>query len=353
MLSAENKALLPTVTVMITARNRPDELQKTLRLLRKQTYPSVELLVFDDASSSPLEALVQQEWPNAIVVRNETSYGYIANRSRGFALAGGEFILSLDDDSCLTGPGDLMTAVEYIQSHPSVGVLAFRVHNGQEFVPPQDSGDVRFLHSFTGCAHVIRKEACWMLGGYRDFFEYYAEENEYALRVMDAGWRIVYMPSICVHHRVSSIGRNLARIWAYSLRNNIWTILLNIPARRLPVELAWKMFVGAVESVRLLQIGWFFWAIGSALKSAPRALRLRRPISAETLRVYDCLRFGLDPKDGKISISEVLRWWRQNWLKRRRANAFWNSGSHGIGGSSTATFSEIEVSSTVGRDQGR
>lgn len=338
---------------MITARDRPEELRQTLRLLRQQSYPHVELLVFDDASALPLDAMVQQEWPDAKVVRNNESNGYIANRSRGFVLASGEFILSLDDDSCLTAPDDLLHAVEFMQSNPSAGVLAFQVHNGKDFVRRVDPKGVRPLHTFTGCAHLVRKAVCNKIGGYRNFYEYYAEENEYALRVMDAGWQILFVPSIHVHHRVSSIGRNLARIWAHSLRNNIWTILIHIPARRLPLELGWKTFVGAMEAARLLQIRWFCWAIGSAIASAPKALRERRPVSAETLRLYDCLRFGLDPKDGRISVAQAVQWWRRNWLRRRRAKAFWNAGGEGIGGSSTATFSEVEVSGAAGRDQAR
>lgn len=353
MMSANTSVESPTVTVMITARNRPDELQRTLRLLRNQTYPSIELLVFDDGSSSPLDAVIHQEWPNAVVVRNEESQGYIANRSRGFALAGGDFILSLDDDSCLTAAHDLDHAVEYMRSNPSVGVLAFQVHNGQEFVPRVDSKGVRPLHTFTGCAHMLRKKVCDKIGGYRDFYEYYAEENEYALRVLDSGWQVVYLPSISVHHRVSSIGRSQGRIWAHSLRNNIWTILLNFPARRLPIELAWKIFVGAIEAMRLLKVGGFIWAIGSVLISVPKVLRQRRSISLDTLRYYDCLRFGLDPKTGTLNAGQIVKWLRQNWLNRRRAKAFWSVNGGGIGGSSTATFSELETPGKAGTDRGR
>src|SRR5260370_42033391 len=121
------------VTVLITSRNRPDELRSTLKTLRSQEYRPIELVVVDDHSNQPLEAIVSREWPGARVYRNADNLGLIASRSLGMRLASGADILSLDDDSCLIDPQCLSCAVARMGEAPDLGVLTFCVHPGLEF----------------------------------------------------------------------------------------------------------------------------------------------------------------------------------------------------------------------------
>src|ERR1035441_11106060 len=98
----EARAAKPLVTVLITAKDRPDELRRTLHRLSEQRYPALELLVVDDASTISLEPIVRSAWPNAQFFRNDTPHGLVANRSFGMRAARGRYVLSLDDDSHLT-----------------------------------------------------------------------------------------------------------------------------------------------------------------------------------------------------------------------------------------------------------
>ncbi len=329
------------VTVLIVAFERPEELRSTLSQLRLQTCKNIELLLIDDHSRSSLEPILKAEWPEARYVRNETNLGYIKSRSLGMLLATGDYVLSLDDDSCLTERDDIDRAVERMERDREIGVLGFDVYNGTSWPGrPAISRPERYSHLFTGCGHMIRKEVISRIGGYRDFYEYYAEEAEYALRVMNAGWRVLYYPSIVVHHRVSGIGRNLGRIWAHSLRNNLWTALLHFPLRRLPAELSWKISVGAFEALRLFEIRRFAWAIASSARGLARVLPLRRPLSDETIRLYDALRFGIvstGPVE-RITLRQKWEWFVGTWMRRRRARAFWDRKAGGTGVSASATF---------------
>jgi GT2 family glycosyltransferase len=101
---------------------------------------------------------------------------------------------------------------------------------------------------------MIRKTVINRIGGYCDFYHYAHEENEYALRVLDAGFCILFFPAVVVHHRVSNVGRRPGKIWAYTLRNSLWTAILRMPAKRLPAESLWKFAVGTLDAMRLLQV---------------------------------------------------------------------------------------------------
>ncbi|HEX8245090.1 MAG TPA: glycosyltransferase, partial [Longimicrobium sp.] len=197
----------PLVSVLIAAYNRPDELRETLRSLRGQRYPRLEVLVADDASPVPLEPVVRAEWPDARFWRNERNRGYIANRSLLMREARGEFLLSLDDDSSLTEPDAIERAVERFAREPELGAIGFLVHEGPEAPggpPPADPE--RYVQSYIGCGHLLRAEMVRQVGTYHDFFEYYGEEGEYALRALGQGWRILLFPQVRVHHRLSAVG---------------------------------------------------------------------------------------------------------------------------------------------------
>lgn len=327
----------PRVTVLITAYNRADELRATLRELRRQDYPNVELLVIDDASPVDLEPVVRQEWPEARYWRNVTNAGYIVSRSVGMSRANGEYVLTLDDDSHLVDADAISRAVARFAREPELGVIAFRVHEGLEAPPATVVPAEQYTYAFIGCGEMMRARVIRDVGGYRDDFEYYKEEAEYALRVLDRGWRILYFPEVVVHHRMSPIGRSTARIAAYSFRNALWTVLLDLPLPMVAIELPWKTAIGGVELVRRGSVRWFAWAIGSTLRGLPRVLRDRAPMSGETARVYQALRFRrICTADALVearapSWRERVDWFRTVWLRRRRARAFWDRRPGGLG----------------------
>lgn len=319
----------PVVTVLITTRNRRHDLEATLKELSNQNYPELRLLVIDDASDEPLEPAVRKNWPTATVIRNSSNLGLIASRSLGMSNAAGEFILSLDDDSCLTRPDDLQRAIARMRAEPSIGVITFRVEEPFTMGEFSTQGEERYLHTFTGCAHLIRKKVVDQIGGYRDFFFYYGEESEYGLRVLAFGWKILMQPSVVVRHRVSAIGRSEGRIVAHRLRNNLWTVLLHMPWHRVPIEVGWKVLVGSIETVRQLEFRRLGWAMVSFVRGLPAIMRIRRPISAETLRLYDAMRFrgGVTAEEydnpRPLSAADLWRWVQETWWHRRRAKAIW------------------------------
>ncbi len=333
----------PLVTVLITAHNRPDELGETLRAIRAQSYPAVELLVIDDCSTESLAPVVRSEAPEAVLWRNPANLGLVASRSLGMTRARGEYIVTLDDDSHLVAPDALEQAVRRMEREPRVGVVTFLLHEGLNAPADCPAGDEHYAHTFLGGANMMRRQAARDVGGFRDFFEYYSEESEYALRLIDRGWRILHFPRVVVHHRVSPIGRSAARIAAYSARNSIWTVLLNMPAHVALVEAPWKFMVGFAEIARRGQPRWAAWALASTVRGLPRVLRARTPISPAAVRTLRTLRFR-DVRTAELlddarppSARERWRWFTTVWLRRRRPRAFWDRREGHLGASAWMT----------------
>ena len=328
----------PLVSVLITAHNRPDDLRTTFRELRRQTYAPLEVLVVDDASSADLESIVRAEWPEARFWRNAANRGAHASRTFGMAAARGTYILTLDDDSSPVDPDAIGRAVARFAHDPALGILAFRVHEGLE-PPPADlpADHERYVHAFINCGQMMRTVVARQLGGYRDFFVYYAEESEFALRAIGRGWRILYDPTLLVQHRVSPIGRSNPRIVAYSFRNMAWTTLLDLPFPRALGELVWKLATGGIELVRQGQPRWAIWAIASFVRGLPRVARERTPIPRAAVRVYDALRFR-DVVSPEFLDAPPATTWRDRWAwfhrvfrSRRRGAAAWSRDQRAIG----------------------
>ena len=333
------------VTVVISARNRADELLLTLRQLKTQVYPDISLIVVDDASEESLEAVVRSEWPHALFLRNEVRQGLIANRSKAMKMADTEFIVSLDDDSCFTNPTDLATAVSRMEAEPRVGVITFFVYHGHNHVPARaPETEERYTTSFIGCAHMIRSSVVTQIGGYRDFYFYYGEESEYSLRVWDAGWRILFMSRVLVHHRVSLVGRRRSSILRYSIRNNLWTTILHMPWPRVAIQLGWRMFSYGIESLRLGQPWAGIVGFAGCLWGLPTVLRLRRPIRRETLAILDLLATTPAPSPAELStavrprLRHVVGAFFAAWRDRPRARSFWDRRPGDVGKGSTSVF---------------
>jgi GT2 family glycosyltransferase len=334
----------PSVAVIITARNRPDELLRTLKELKRQSYPNMQVVVIDDASEPSLQSLVLGEWPESVFIRNETCRGLIANRSHAMRSVTADLIVSLDDDSCFTHPNDLMLAVERMQAESRAGILTFRVYAGTGPVP---SGlqvlQEQYVSSFIGCGHLIRSALVAELGGYRDFYFYYGEEAEYSLRAWDHGWRVLFFPSVLIHHRVSSANRSRGGILRYSVRNNLWTTLLNMPWPRVALQVIWRLASYTFECFRLLEFRAWFSGLSDCVLGLPSILRMRNPIGQNTLTLLDAVNTMTLTTPEDLSRKRVgrLRFLQIScgkWMQRPRARSFWSRNAGDIGRAETVTF---------------
>lgn len=333
----------PVVTVLIATKDRPDDLRRTLGLLRAQTWPAVELIVIDDASAASLEPIVRERWPDAVYVRKAESAGQCRRRSEGFRMAAGKYILQLDDDSCPVQPGALDSAVQFMEADSEIGILSFYIFNGPELTGKLPEAEPRYHQSFVGCGALLRTEAVREIGGYQDFFGNEWEEEELSLRMMKAGWAIYFFPSIVVHHHVSPRNRKQARTWSRGFRNKLWSLIMHLPARRLPLEMSWVLAIGFYDSIRLLRFGAYLQGVGQFLKGIPKVARMRRAMPDIVLRRYDALRFqSIRTKEEyrnppAFASGDVWNWLR-SWWRRPRQRSFWDRRPGDTGESPTVKF---------------
>lgn len=94
--SSDDRMEKPLVSVIIPTYNRVELLEKTVRSVREQSYPNVEIIVVDDGSSDGTKE--QFEDVSDVLLCTQKNQGPSVARNLGMCHANGEFLAFLDSD---------------------------------------------------------------------------------------------------------------------------------------------------------------------------------------------------------------------------------------------------------------
>ena len=94
----------PLVSVIVVCHNQGDYVKEAVISAFIQTYPNIEVLVVDDASTDHSDKVIQNLWSEGYQftrVSNSESLGYCKAFNKGLALSTGEYIIDLAADDIL------------------------------------------------------------------------------------------------------------------------------------------------------------------------------------------------------------------------------------------------------------
>lgn len=120
----------PLVTVIAISYNHASYIEEALESVFNQTYPNIELIIIDDASSDTSAEVIESAIRGRFVqfFKNDTNCGNCKSFNRAFALSKGKFIIdfALDD---LMYPTRIEKQVSlFQQSNETVGVVFTNVN---------------------------------------------------------------------------------------------------------------------------------------------------------------------------------------------------------------------------------
>lgn len=245
------------VSFIVITYNRKDDLKETLNMLQAQNYHPIEIIVVDNNSSDGTEKLFKTEFtdPSVRYIRLLENKGVAGGRNAGLKEAKGEIIICIDDDALLMDNKATHKVVHRFSQDNQLGVLAFKSVNyytkeiSREEFPHRDKSlnpDTEFETSyFIGVGHAIKKEVYERVGLYPEDFFYAFEELDLSFRILDAGYKIIYFPSVKVLHKKSSEGRvPTSSVWIKMLENRMRTSIRNLPWRYvLGSSLIWTGYI--------------------------------------------------------------------------------------------------------------
>jgi GT2 family glycosyltransferase len=283
---------LPSATIAITTKDRRDDLRRALGSAFAQTA-DVEVLVIDDGSTDGTAAMVEAEFPEAVVHRSEQSLGLIAQRNRAAELATAPVLVSIDDDAELVSPRTVEHTVAELE-HPRVGAVAIPhvdVSKGASTVLPlpPDNGRVYATVSYVGTAHALRRDLFLELGGYREGLFHQSEESDYCARMLRAGYVVrLGTAEHILHHE--SPRRVSERLYYYGRRNDVLFAWDNVPMPYLLGRLAKVTVHGLLIGLRGRHLGAAVRGLARGYAGGLRGLPRRDPLPRDLYRLSRRLR---------------------------------------------------------------
>jgi GT2 family glycosyltransferase len=266
---------MPSLAIVIVSYNTRDLLRDCLRSIdRSGSSCDLDTWVVDNVSRDGSAAMVRAEFPHIHVIDSSHNGGYayannlalreiLGNGNRGLgrnsdlpipdpqSLAP-DYVLLLNPDTVVP-PGALDALVIFMEAHPAVGAcgpklllgdgsldlacrrsfptpeIAFYRMTGLARLFPRSPRFGRYnmshldpdlqteVDSVVGACMLVRGSVVREVGLLDEAYFMYGEDLDWAYRIKQYGWKIMYVPSVTVHHykRASSRQRPFPSIRAF------------------------------------------------------------------------------------------------------------------------------------------
>ncbi len=275
-------------------------MKKCLETLRRQIFKDFETIVVDNGSMDGSAQLVQEQFPEVLLIQLDRNVGFSAANNIGVQHARGKYIALLNNDTEVD-PHWLEELVKALESRPDIDFCASKmlVYDRREladacgdFYSIDGTGgklgrlQLTVLYNepqevFGACAGaaIYRRELLEELGGFDEDFFLAHEDTDLSFRAQLRGHRCLYVPTAIVYHHVSAtIGVDSDTYIYYGHRNAEYVYIKNMPGpllwRSLPSHLLLNVAL-FLFYMRRGQAGPFLRAKWDALKALPSLLRKR------------------------------------------------------------------------------
>ncbi len=260
-------------------------------LHRLKDQPGVgSIVVIDNASTDGSVEVVEREYPDVRIVRNERNSGFGAGANQGIGATTSPCVVLLNPDADVR-PGFVETLGRALDDHPKAGVVAALVLNPDGTVQPTKRAFPSLWHaalhglvglvwpgnpgtraytladaSFTeprtvdwvaGTAVALRREAFDEIGGFDEAFFFFVEDVDLCRRLWDAGWEVWFEPRAVAEHAwgTSWTQRPLRFLWIHQ-----WSLWRYVRKHRRGAWVLAYPVIGVALVLRfvLLAIRWLF-----------------------------------------------------------------------------------------------
>ena len=283
------------VSAIVTAYKQIPATLKTLEELIKCIPPPEEILVHVDGNQVACAKAIEAAYPSVQVILSEQNVGPGGGRNRLLAAARCAYVASFDDDSYPLQVDYFQRIPELFARYPSASIVAASILHRGESLPATATTGCAWVAAFGGGGCVYRREEFVKTAGYVPLAVAYGmEEVDLALRIIDSGGRILWVPSLRVFHDTDRSHHADPRITAFSIANIALLVFLRYPVLYWPVGIA-QLFRRVSWLVRARRLG----GIVDGFLMSPRHLfehrGYRAAISARSLRRILSLRRKPEP----------------------------------------------------------
>ena len=117
----EGVSNIPLVSVVVPTHNRKSAVARCVESVLRSSYPRIEIIVIDDASTDGTFHHLSTLFPNVGLIRLEHEQMVSGSRNAGCKNAKGEFVFLVDDDN-VVHPDAIAELVKAISDNPRAGI---------------------------------------------------------------------------------------------------------------------------------------------------------------------------------------------------------------------------------------
>lgn len=120
------RAYYPEVSVIIPSRNEEKNIERIIKSLKAQDYPSIEIIVVDDSSEDRTATLVEQNGAKVVYLKDEgLGLGKASACCAGYLYSKGKVLIFLDADIFLSSDAIRRLVCLYLENRGVVSVQPF------------------------------------------------------------------------------------------------------------------------------------------------------------------------------------------------------------------------------------
>jgi GT2 family glycosyltransferase len=305
----------PLASVIVPTLNGAHLLSACLDSLVAQTYPNLEVIVADGASTDGTVSLLTSKYPGVRLLRLRRNAGFSGNVNAGLRAARGDVLCLLNNDAQAEADW-VSVCVQTLLDQPNIGSVATKVLYADR-ITINSAGDLMCrdgaprqrgagqpdgsswntpgpVFGAMGGAAAYRRAMLADTGLLDEVFFMYLEDVDLAFRAQLLGWGCMYQPLARVYHLGSATGGG--KLASFLNGRN----LIRLLAKDLPAELCPRMLPGILRyQARRARAALGAWRGSAAratlrgqlagLASLPRhladrpAIQQRRRVSVEAL----------------------------------------------------------------------
>lgn len=244
----ENENLNPLISIITVNFNFNEYTLLMLRSLKKCTYKNIEIIVVDNASYVDNLSEIEDEFPEAKLVRLHNNLGFAGGNNEGLKYATGDYILLLNNDTEVDS-GFLEPLIETFRTNSDAGIVSPRL---MYFYSPDmntiqyagttpinlktgrnksignneiDRGQYNYVCKTAyanGAALMFSRKLLNTVGCMPDVYFLYYEELDWCVAAQKKGFNTYYVGTSKVYHKKSiTVGVNGPIRKYYMARNRI------------------------------------------------------------------------------------------------------------------------------------